>query len=71
MNMSTWAEFLREKYVGKRVRLISMSDDPNPIKPGTEGLVESVDDLGHLHVKWDNGRTLSLIVNTDTFDVLD
>ena len=69
--MSTWAEFLRKKYVVKRVRLINMSDDPNPIKPGTEGLVESVDDLGHLHVKWDNGRTLSLIVNTDTFDVLD
>ena len=69
--MSAWAEFLRKKYVGKRVRIINMRDDPNPISPGTEGLVESVDDLGHLHIKWDNGRTLSLIVNTDTFDVLD
>ena len=38
--MSTWAEFLRKKYVGKRVRLVSMTDDPDPIKPGTEGLVE-------------------------------
>ena len=69
--MSTWTEFLHKKYVGKRVRLISMSDDPDPIKPGTEGLVESIDDLGHLQVNWDNGRKLSLIVNIDTFDVLD
>ena len=67
----TWAEFLRKKYVGKTVRLISMQYDPNPIPSGTKGLVESVDDLGHLRVKWENGRTLNLIVNTDTFDVLD
>lgn len=69
--MSTWAEFLRNKYLGKRVRLINMPDDPNPVKPGTEGVVISVDDLGHLEVKWDDGRILNLIVNTDSFDVLD
>ena len=68
--MSTWAEFLRKKYVGKRIRLISMTDDPNPIKPGTEGECVGVDDVGHLQMKWDDGRTLSLVVNTDTFDVL-
>ena len=68
---NTWAEFLRQKYLDKRVRLINMSNDPNPIKPGTEGTVILVDDLGHLHVKWDNGRSLNLIVNTDSFDVLD
>ena len=69
--MSTWAEFIRKKYVGKRVRLISMPNDPNPIKPGTEGLVTDVDFAGHLIVKWDDGRNLHLIINTDTFEVLD
>ncbi len=69
--MITWAEFLRSKYVGKTVRLINMPYDPNPIPQGTKGIVESVDDAGHLHVKWENGRMLNLVINTDTFDVLD
>jgi hypothetical protein len=68
--MSTWIEFLYQKYVGKRIRLTNMVGDPAPIEPGTEGLVEGVDDLGHLLVKWDNGRTLNVLVNIDSFDVL-
>ena len=68
--MSTWAEFLREKYVGKRIKLTNMVGDPAPIQSGSEGLVESVDDLGHLLVKWDNGRTLNVLVNIDSFDVI-
>ena len=69
--MSTWAEFLRKKYVGKRIRLINMCDDPYPVKPGTEGVCIGVDDAGHLQMKWDNGSMLNLIINTDSFDVLD
>lgn len=68
--MSTWVEFLRNKYTGKRIRLINMCDSI-PVKPGTEGTCIGVDDAGHLQMKWDNGSSLSLIVNTDTFDVLD
>jgi hypothetical protein len=62
---------------GKRIKLISMGvdprsgkPDPNPIKPGSEGVVVKVDDRGNMHVKWDNGRSLSLIPETDKFTVL-
>lgn len=54
---------------GDRIELVSMDNDPNPIEPGTRGTV-----LGHnsfqIHVKWDNGRTLSLAVPEDRFNIL-
>jgi len=52
--------------VGKRVRLIKMVDD-KPIEPGTEGVIQLVDGIGQLHVKWDSGRTLALIPEIDEF----
>ena len=57
---------------GDRIRLIAMPDDPHPIPPGTTGTVEKVQELHfgrgletQVHVKWDNGRTLSLIMPPD------
>ena len=41
-----------------------------PITPGTEGVVELVDDAGSIHMKWDNGRTLAIIPGEDSFTVL-
>jgi hypothetical protein len=52
--------------IGKRVRLIRMEDD-QPVEPGTEGVIQLVDGIGQLHVKWDNGRTLALIPEVDEF----
>jgi hypothetical protein len=57
-------------YEGKRIELISMSSDPQPIAPGTKGTVAFVDSLGTLHMKWDNGRTLGVIPGEDTFKVI-
>lgn len=56
--------------IGKRVRMIFM-EDVDPIEPGQIGVVKSVDDLGQLHVDWDNGRTLAIIPEKDQFEVLD
>jgi hypothetical protein len=62
--------------IGDRIELISMRDDPDPIEPGTNGIVNFVNDnpaLGFIQygVLWDNGRTLMLCVPPDTFKVLD
>lgn len=60
-----------EHLVGKRVKCVLMPNDPDPIPSGTEGTVEYIDDAGHIHVKWDNGRTLSLIPNIDIYEVIE
>lgn len=62
---------LRQKYPhGTMLRLIRMVDDPNPIKPGTVGEVDYIDDAGDIHMIWRNGRTLSLIDGVDDFEAL-
>ena len=50
-----------EHLVGKRVKCVQMDNDPNPVPNGTEGTVQFIDDAGHIHVKWDNGQSLSLL----------
>lgn len=49
-----------------RVRLVQMFD-PHPVPPNTEGTVIFVDDLGQIHVEWDNGSTLALNSECDRF----
>lgn len=55
---------------GKRIQLIEMCGDPYPIEPNTMGTIKHVDDLGQIQVNWDNGRTLAVIPNIDTFKIL-
>lgn len=54
---------------GTRVRLIEM-EDVRPIPAGTTGTVRLVDDIGQIHVDWDNGRRLALVPGVDTFEVI-
>lgn len=46
-------------------------EDVDPIQQGQCGVVQFVDDLNQLHVKWDDGRTLAIIPEKDQFEVLD
>ncbi len=51
---------------GTRIELISM-EDSQAVQSGTKGTVVCVDDIGTIHMKWDNGRTLGLIPGEDSF----
>ena len=58
---------LREQYpAGTRICLNSMNGEAG-MPQGLEGTVQYVDDAGQLGVKWDNGRSLSLISGVDSF----
>lgn len=53
---------LKQEYKeGDRVELIEMDDLQAP-PVGTRGTVKFVDDIGQIHVSWDNGSTLALCV---------
>lgn len=54
---------------GTRIELINMDDIQAP-PAGTQGTVLYVDDMGTVHVKWDNGSSLGLAVDKDEFMVL-
>ena len=50
---------------GCRVELIRM-DDPQAPPIGTKGTVTHVDDIGTIHVAWDNGSSLGIAYNADS-----
>lgn len=49
---------------GCRVELLRM-DDPQAPPIGTKGTVIGVDDLGTIHVNWDNGSGLGVAYGED------
>ncbi len=64
-------EAMKKKYPeGTRIRLNEMEDPYAPIPSGTEGKVLFVDDMGQLHMKWDNGRGLALNPFVDEFETI-
>jgi len=72
MGIMKFEDYLKEdnELVGKRIRLIQMGNDPNPVEPGTEGVIDFVDGIGQLHVKWDNGRTLAIVPEEDEYEII-
>ena len=56
---------LREQFPkGCRVELVRM-DDPQAPPIGTKGTVTHVDDIGTIHIVWDNGSSLGVVYSED------
>jgi hypothetical protein len=61
---------IKERYPqGTRIKLNYMNDS-QAVQSGTLGTVAYVDDMGTIHMKWDNGRSLGLVVGEDSFEVI-
>lgn len=67
LNKSYLAQLRKQYPVGTKIQLISMRDEKYPILPGTIGVVTHIDDLGSIHMKWQNGSSLALIPEVDSF----
>ncbi len=55
---------------GTRVELVRMGSDPRRIPEGTKGTVLCVDDIGTVHVNWDNGRSLGVVIGEDAIRII-
>lgn len=62
---------LRTQYpAGTRLELIEMDDPYSHPKPGDQGIVQGVDDMGQIMMRWDNGSSLSLVPGFDKFKIV-
>ena len=62
----TIIQSLRERFpAGCRVELLVMDDSQAP-PAGTLGTVIGVDDVGTIHVNWDNGSSLGVAYGPDS-----
>jgi len=60
-------ELMKRQLKGKRIELISTSDPYTNLRPGDRGTIDFVDDMGTIHVTWDNGSTLGLVPGEDQY----
>ena len=66
-NKNIWNNSEKKYPAGTKLQLISMRDEKYPILPGTIGEVTHIDDLGSIHMKWQNGSSLAIIPEVDSF----
>lgn len=63
-------EELRNLYKkGTKIKLIKMYGEN--MKTGMIGIVDFVDDIGQIHMNWDNGSSLALNDKIDEFLIID
>ena len=62
---------MKDQLKGKRIELISTTDPYTELKPGDRGTVNFVDDLGTIHIIWDNGSQLGLVPGEDQYKIVE
>jgi len=55
---------------GTRVKLIKMDDPYTKLQSGATGTVIHVDDIGTIHVSWDNGEKLGIVYGEDSVEII-
>ena len=58
-------ERLKERYPAGTVVRLGQMEGEHQMPSGMEGKVIDVDDIGQIHVEWENGSTLALNVEED------
>ena len=66
---SVWKINESDSIIGKNIELIKTTDPYTELKPGDRGIVQFIDDIGTIHIKWDNGSTLGLIPGEDQYKI--
>ncbi len=61
---------IKKKYKkGTKIKLIKMYDI-QAVPPNTIGIVDHIDDIGTIHINWENGSSLGLIEDKDEFEII-
>jgi len=65
-------DIMKQTYhlLGKRLELISCTDEYTNLVSGDQGIVNYIDDAGTVFVSWNNGSTLGLIPGVDKWKIL-
>lgn len=69
LNKSYLAQLRKQYPIGTKLQMITMRNEKYPIPPGTVGEVTHIDDIGNIHVRWQNGSSLAIIPEVDSFRV--
>lgn len=62
-------ETIRSTYLPGMVIVLSEMVGEPQMESGLEGIVRFVDDIGQVHMRWENGSRLALHPYEDTFTV--
>lgn len=54
--------------IGSRVMMVYSADPLTPIDGGIEGIVSSVDNIGTIHIDWDNGSYFGVILGENVIE---
>lgn len=62
-------EQLKEKYVEGMSIVLEEMNGESRMPSGLKGTVKRVDDMGQIHMKWENGSSLALNIEEDRFSI--